>query len=427
MLTRPEHLQAVFGDSDKHIKADANNSGYLMSRLLGQCVGLISGERWRTLRAVTETAFLHHNVDAYLPRITQHVETFFAGLEQHGNLRSGLLHPAQDLKLLPFWIVAEVFYGELSAEQVAALNALIPLREELFNKYIIRGGLSRFSWMRFFPTEGHRALADFKTRWEAFNCAAYERARTRASGEGSVSAPPIVAMFEAVDDGTITREQLLQTLDEALFANLDVTIGGVSWNPVFLAVNTDAQDRLRDEVLSLSSSREDSQKDIRRYALSSSSFLAACVSESARLKPLAAFSVPQAAPTDRIVGGYVVPAGTNFVVDSYALNVRNEYWGANATAYEPERFLRMSATRARYQFWRFGFGPRQCMGKYMADLIIRALLMHLVRNYRLGMPVGAAKGTEEWARSSESWITHPDLLVKCEKLDGDRANGSLKS
>ncbi|MCJ1248061.1 hypothetical protein MMC30_005276 [Trapelia coarctata] len=402
VLTRPEHLKEVFGDSDQHSKAANNNSGYLMSQLLGQCVGLLSGTNWRALRQVSETPFLHQNMPAYIPNIRRHVRNHFENLEKHGNLRSSLIHPAEDLKMLPFWIVAEVFYGQLPPNLIQHLRSLITLREDLF-KLVIRGGLCRFSWTRFLPIQSTKNLAKFKKEWKAFNLCAYKHAKQ------SSSSASIVAMFEAVHRGVITQEQLYQTVDEALFANLDVTTGGISWNPVFLAADLSSQERLRKEILSTPPT------DFRKYVLNSSTYLAACISESSRLKPLAAFSVPQSAPTDRLVGGYVVPAGTNFIVDAYALNVRNEYWGSDAAEYRPHRFLEThnSKTKLRYHFWRFGFGPRQCMGKYIADLIIRILLVHLVENYQLNMIDSGA----EWARSSDSWITHPDMLLKCEKRE----------
>jgi gliotoxin/aspirochlorine/mycotoxins biosynthesis cytochrome P450 monooxygenase len=51
-----------------------------------------------------------------------------------------------------------------------------------------------------------------------------------------------------VEQGTISEEELIHTLDEMLFTNLDVTMGGISWNLVFLAANPGVQSRLRQEV-----------------------------------------------------------------------------------------------------------------------------------------------------------------------------------
>ena len=407
VLTKSEHVQVVFKDSDKHFKALNNNSGYIMGQLLGQCVGLLSGRQWQAARAVTEVPFVHSRNAQHTPMVRRHVESYMRDLESSRNLRAGLIHPADDLKFLPFWIVAEVFYGELPPHLIEWLKRLSPLREDLF-KDVIRGGLSRFAFMRFLPTETGKKLADFKQQWRAFNQTAYEHSRV-----ASPSAP-IVQMFKAANQGTISHEQLLQTIDEALFANLDVTIGGLSWNLVFLAANPVCQERLRTEVLSQTSETMD------EYVQSSTTYLAACILESSRLKPLAAFSVPQSAPTDRLVDGFVIPAKTNFVVDAYALNLRNEFWGTETEEYEPNRFLRNKGTQLRYNYWRFGFGPRQCMGKYVADLVIRVLLEYLVRNYELGI-----RGKDEqWKRSAESWITHPDMLIKCERFS-DKDNGGL--
>ena len=62
-----------------------------------------------------------------------------------------ILDPAQELKMLPFWIIAEILYGELSDEMQATLRFLAPLREELF-QHVIRGGLARFHWSKYLPT-----------------------------------------------------------------------------------------------------------------------------------------------------------------------------------------------------------------------------------------------------------------------------------
>jgi cytochrome P450 len=147
------------------------------------------------------------------------------------------------------------------------------------------------------------------------------------------------------------------------------------------------------------------------YILRSDTYLAACISESSRLRPLAAFSVPQAAPTARVVGGFYFPAGTNFIVDSYALNQRHERWGRDADKYRPERFLEKGSVKeSRYNFWRFGFGPRQCMGKFVADYMIRVLLVHLVENYELGM----LDKDKKWERDPQNWINHPMMKLRCE-------------
>lgn len=375
-----------------------------MSQLLGKCVGLISGTEWQTVRATVEVPFTRKNATENLDIIHRWIKRHMAERWQHSRLSKGLLDPAEDLKMLPFWIVAEVFYGDLSPEQMETLQELAILREDLF-KYVIHGGLTRFSFSHFLPTVANRKLAAFTKNWKAFNDQAYERALSMSKSS------PIVKMYRLCKNGSITYEQLLHTLDESLFANLDVTTGGISWVLVFLAANPEYPRRLLDE---LETNLNHYQGDSKPYILSSSTLLSACVVESSRLRPLAAFSVPQSTPTPRIVDGYLIPAGTDFIVDAFGLNTRNKkFWGHDVASFRPERFLEHTkgSTDLRYQFWRFGFGPRQCMGRYIADFMIRALIVHIVEYYDISLLNDA--DCQDWNRHPDMWISHPNTTIRC--------------
>ncbi|KAF5568911.1 cytochrome P450 monooxygenase monooxygenase [Fusarium phyllophilum] len=335
VLTRPEDVQQVFKDSDRHIKAVNNSSGYLLGQLLGKYVGLVSQNEWKRAREVSEVAFVRSTVPKYLEIIQKRTVHHFKTLEAGENLANGLIDPAADLKMLPFWIIADVLYGSLSKEMENTLAKLAPLREGIFRKVMQGDGLSRFNWSRFLPTKTNKSFESFKEQRNGFN----KDALARAVYVGSC--PPVVDLYNAVASGTISQDHLLHTLDEILFANLSVTLGAISWNLVFLAANPEHQCYILDETQPPT------------YP---------CISESSRLRPLAAFSVPQAIPTDRVINGYLFPAGTNFIVDAYALNQRNQFWGKHGLEYRPERHLSLSPVKSRYQFQRFGFGPRQCMG-----------------------------------------------------------------
>lgn len=423
VLTHPKQLKEVFKDSDKHFKAVGNNSGYLMNQILGQCLGLVSGNDWRNLHSITKGAFTRTASMGYVSLVQRRIKSYFEELQSSKTLSKGLLDPAEDLKLLPFLVVAEVIYGKLSPELESKLRQMAPRREALF-KHVISGGLARFAFSKYLPMKANRALAEFRAEWHALNRMAYNIAVSAASDA------LIISLYAAVDAGKITHEQMYQTLDEMLYANLDVTLGGISWSVVFLAASRKAQASICAEVAAKRqedvSDTDEEGRDVGRspaasrkfsaYLLSSSTFLAACIFESARLQPLAAFSVSQSAPTSRFIDGYLIPAGTAFVVDSYALNIRNPYWGTDSKTFRPERFIEPRPgmpTEIRYNYWRFGFGPRQCMGKYVADLIIRMLLVELVDRFELVMRDEDVEAV--WERNRETWISHPKILVKCEK------------
>ncbi|KAI1778797.1 cytochrome P450 [Hypoxylon cercidicola] len=399
-------VEAVFKDSDKHSKAINNDAGWLMGELLGKCLGLINGTKYQKLRDITKHAFTHKSASTYLAQIERITKHHFDVISTEGGLQHGIIDPVADLRFLPFWIVADIIYGDqLSIRLKSELKDLIKLRESLWTR-MIQGGATRHSWSQYLPTKTTRDLKDFKQRWARFNEEAYEESKSKGQAA-------IVQMYEGIESDSVEREQVLQTIDEMLFANLDVTMGGISWNLLFLAAHQDVQEQIRQEIRQ---TRDSSTAEYtwNSYLQSSSTLLAASILESSRLKPLAAFTVPQSAPTDRVVAGFLVPAGTNFIVDTHALNTRNPYWGPDGEAYRPSRFLNRKPAEMRYQFWRFGFGPRQCLGKFVVDLIIRVLMAHLVENYRLH-----PAGTTNWEKDPATWILHPNTKLRCEKIRAD--------
>jgi cytochrome P450 len=368
-----------------------------MGELLGQCVGLISHNNWKNLRSITEAPFIHremaHNIGYIEGRTRKHIEF----LQSRSKLSEGVLNPVEDLKILPFRLVAHIIYGDLTTDMEARLERMIDVRESIFQG-VISGGITRFWWYKYLPTSMNRDLAHFKEEWSDFNNMARQQA---------VSVP-ISRFYQNVELGTITLIQMLQTVDEILFANLDVTMGGISWVLMFLASNPDVQGDLRKEIMANLSGTQDTHA----YLLRSTTFLHATIMEASRLKPLAPFTIPQSAPTDRHVGGFVIPAGTNFIVDSYALNTHNPYWGKDSKTYRPARWLERNVTKSRYNFWRFGFGPRGCMGKHTADLIIRVLLVQLLKDYELFL----IDEQTTWVKNDVTWITHPDTVLGCQRI-----------
>lgn len=387
-----------------------------MSELLGSCLGLISGTLWENLKPTVEPPFLHRSTTQYVDDVQTFTRTYitrrFAAKADSGQQHQ--LHPVHDLRMLPFLFVAKIIYGELSEEQQDQLLLIASHREKLFSN-VIHGGITRFWFSKYLCVPAWRKLYHFKARWSAWN----DRAHARAiQSQASSSQSPIIEMYDSIARGHGTREQLLQTLDEMLFANLDVTMGGLSWPLVFLATHSKVQDELRAEI-----SNNSDRSARNAYLLSSEkqspTLLGACLLESARLRPLAAFSVPQSAPTPRVLDGYKIPAGTKYVIDSYALNIRDPFWGEDRERFIPRRWLdRLKRGRdLRYRYWRFGFGPRMCLGKYVSELIIRTAIVEVLTRWRLSYGRKSDADKEmEWPWDDEMWIHHPDLWIECTTL-----------
>lgn len=395
-----------------HVKAHNMDSGWLIGEILGQCLGLLNLDDWARVRAAVAGPFHQSKSASYVSLIQGRIESHFSILKEANAQEKDVLkiRPAQDFKMFAFWILGDIIYGGLSEDMQNRLLAIIPEREKLWNG-VMAGGLARFGVGKTLPIPLNHSLAVFQMEWAEFNKQAYERAR-KENPEA-----PIYTMHAAVEDGRLSNAELLQTLDEMLFANLDVTIGNLAWNPIFLAARPDVQDELRDEIRRARNNNNSGDTSWETYITSTSTLLMACVLESARLKPIIPFSQAQAAPTDRHVDDWVIPAGTNIVLDTYSVNVLDPYWGTDNMMYRPKRFLEArSATEKRYRFWRYGFGPRQCLGKSVADLVLKSFVAFLVENYWMELGGKESQSSSDWERDADLWVSSPTQEIVCKEI-----------
>lgn len=60
--------------------------------------------------------------------------------------------------------------------------------------------------------------------------------------------------------------------------------------------------------------------------------------------------------------------------------------------------------------WRFGFGPRQCLGKNVADIIIRIILAEMLDSFELELL--EEEGVDGVKLQPDSWIGLPNGIVK---------------
>jgi gliotoxin/aspirochlorine/mycotoxins biosynthesis cytochrome P450 monooxygenase len=97
------------------------------------------------------------------------------------------------------------------------------------------------------------------------------------------------------------------------------------------------------------------------------------------------YSLPEITAEPKVIRGFHVPANTPVLIDAFTLNRKSDVWGPDGEAFRPERFaaLGMSPTQYRYAFWRFGLGPRKCLGQHFGDMIIKSCVFQIFANYKV--------------------------------------------
>ncbi|KAL1868955.1 hypothetical protein Daus18300_005791 [Diaporthe australafricana] len=363
VITEPKDVQALYTNASDHAKASAANTGWLLSQIMGQGAGLINGQRWINLRKELDPHFSHKVSLNMVGNLNEHARVYVRDmgqyslsdrLEKNGSERF-VVNAAQALTRYPYYEIANMFYSNLNKQEIDRLWDLGQLFTKAFAS-VIDGGINRSSLTKWFNTDAWKMTKTYIDQWGEFNASAVKR-RVEAGINDQV-----VSLFAAAEAGKVDREEVLQTLAESLFANLDVTTHVMTSCVILLADNTAVTEDLR---------REFSQhaNDIDTYLGKKDTLLHYCLLESLRLQPVLSYSFPEKPPREKILGGYRIPKDL------------------------------------RYNFQAFGYGPRKCLGNNISDKMVHALVYQLFTQYDLVVRPNMKKENDYYFKTDKAnWL-----------------------
>lgn len=159
-----------------------------------------------------------------------------------------------------------------------------------------------------------------------------------------------------------------------------------------LAKNPEKQAKLREEIKKHLPSRD---SEINEAVLKNMTYLKACLKESLRMYPLIPRNI-RVLNNNVVLSGYEVPKGTHVVMVSGPL-MQDETYFPRGKEFLPERWLRQSANSSDtfrectrtlkpsspFIYLPFGFGPRSCIGRRIAEMELEMCTARLIRNFHV--------------------------------------------
>ncbi|XP_031418898.1 cholesterol side-chain cleavage enzyme, mitochondrial [Clupea harengus] len=228
---------------------------------------------------------------------------------------------------------------------------------------------------------GSRVWRDHMEAWDViFNqadrCIQNIYRQLRAGKEDTLDQnkyPGVLANLLMLDKLSI--EDIKASVTELMAGGVDTTSTTLLWTLYELSRNPDLQEELRAEVLS---AQQTSQGDI-LLMLKSLPLLKAAIKETLRLHPVAV-SLQRYITEDTVMQNYQIPAGTLVQLGLYAMG-RNHRIFPHPETYQPSRWLKRDT--AYFKSLGFGFGPRQCLGRRIAETEMQLFLIHMLQNFRI--------------------------------------------
>ncbi|KAM8974010.1 aromatase [Pelodytes ibericus] len=198
----------------------------------------------------------------------------------------------------------------------------------------------------------------------------------------------------AQNHGDLTAENVNQCILEMLIAAPDTMSVSLYFMLVLIAQHPKIEEAILNEIHTVIGNREVETSDMQNLKV-----LEIFIYESMRYQPVVDLIMRKALEDD-VIDGYYVKKGTNIILNLGRMH-KVEYFP------KPNEFTleNFEKTVPHRYFQPFGFGPRACAGKYIAMVMMKAILVTLLKRYRVQTLTGRRL---ENIQNNNDLSMHPD-------------------
>ncbi len=377
LITNPDDIEQVLvKNADIYRKPNFNKR---LDDVIGR--GLLlndGGESWRKQRQRSQPAYRLRKFmqDQQIESARKSIEEF----TEHWT-DGDTIAVREEMTRSTVKIIGEALFGVTFTEGTVEMirQQLEPLRNG-FKPDIVRAvspdWISSPSDQEF--DEAHatlRSLADVLIRKRR-----QELPEKQATIDGEVQNEPtdvLSIMLHATRQNEIDEELLRQELLTVLLAGTDTTGLALAYTWYLLAHHPEVESRLHDELELVLGGDPPTAAD-----LSNLNYTDRVVKETMRLYPPAHLTIRE--PTEPVeLASYRIPRGAAVLLSQWVVH-RDPRWYDDPETFDPDRWTNDRARqRPNYAYFPFGAGPRQCIGKPVAETEMKLITSTIAQNHRL--------------------------------------------
>ncbi|XP_033149202.1 probable cytochrome P450 12a5, mitochondrial, partial [Drosophila busckii] len=355
----------------------------------GEVVGLLGSQHqdWGDMRSAVNPIIMHpKNVKLYLGSLDRINQQFIQRIKTIRNTET-LEMPVDFKNEISAWALESVGMVALNCQLglIDKTNAKGQRYFELLQEFLdfaVALEVNPSLWRKFKTPKLRAAMKSLDEGLEItdhFIKLGMQRIKQNSEGEKSV-----LEKLLAINP----KYALVMALD-MLAAGVDTTTSSFTAILLALSKHPEQQAKLRAEIRSILP-----QKDtpFTEASMRNLPYLRACIKESLRLYPLTLANL-RTTRQELVLSGYTVPAETDVIMMHVNLWADAQHF-SQPEQFIPERWLREQpatadgcpvATKSTHPFayLPFGFGPRSCIGRRIAEMELEIGVARLLRNFQV--------------------------------------------
>jgi cytochrome P450 len=370
-LNHPEYIREVLVvQNDNFIK---ERTVQRTRMLLGE--GMITSEdaEHRAQRQVAQPAFHRQRIQEYAAAIVDEAARARASWKD-GEQRD----IAIDMMHLTLKIVARTLFAADLQDEVLELADAINRIMGLYNFLVM---LPAAEWLVHLRPPGLAAFVRARKRIDAVLYRMIDAHRRRGGNGGSL----LDLMLAASSDESRSDEGQQALRDQVItifLAGSETVANALVWTWYLLSQNPDCERRCHEEVDSVLQGRLPTAEDIPRLR-----YVEMVMAESMRLYP-PAWAMGRYARNDFQLGDFRLPARTTVLISQFVTH-RDPRYFPDPLRFDPERFTtEAKSKRAKFTYFPFGAGVRQCIGESFAWMEGVLVLAAFLQKWRLRLVPG---------------------------------------
>ncbi|XP_071105203.1 1,25-dihydroxyvitamin D(3) 24-hydroxylase, mitochondrial-like [Haliotis cracherodii] len=341
-----------------------------------------SGEAWHSLRRVVDQHMMKiKTVESYTGEFNKVVVEF---LDRVGRIRTSDKElPALNKELFNWSLesIARILYekrlGCLSDNRSEDTQAFIQSSHDIFETtrkiFFLPPKLARIFMPRTYKQHDAAWDEGFRVAHKIIDERIREIRETKEEGEH------VGFITHFLKEDSMSLKDVYANISELMGAAVDTTSNTAQMLLYELSRHPHAQEAILEEITRVVPPGEQPTAD----HLKEMHYIKAAIKETLRLYPTGSVVI-RVLQQDAVLLGYHVPKETVVWIDLYGFGrLRRHY--EDPDTFRPERWLRATRTVSPQPFsWLpFGFGPRMCVGRRVAELEMQLLISQLVRKFQI--------------------------------------------